>query len=98
VREYVETAIDGFISEVKPSFENTGIDYHIAVADRHVTQEHMDINRGYLTMKGYEIFPFPSAIVTDLAVVVSRLKGSSRHGLIRSSRASRIKSEHGLSG
>jgi hypothetical protein len=52
VHEYIETAMNRFVSEVKPSFENPAAEYPIAVADRQVTNSDIGIQKGYLTLMG----------------------------------------------
>jgi hypothetical protein len=52
VTEYVGTALQKFITEVKPSFEDCLEEHLIAVADRQVTNHIIGILRGYLTLKG----------------------------------------------
>jgi hypothetical protein len=52
VDEYLKTAVDKFITEVKPSFENNSGDHLIAVADRHYSNSIIGIERGYMTLTG----------------------------------------------
>jgi hypothetical protein len=52
VHEYVETALTKFITEVKPSFENSNAEYPIAIAERHVSNPSIGIEKGYLTLMG----------------------------------------------
>jgi hypothetical protein len=52
VKEYVEVAMQKFVTEVKPSFENRSEDHLIAVADRHFSSAVLGIERGYMTLSG----------------------------------------------
>ena len=57
VKEYLETATQKFITEVKPSFENPTEKQLIAVADRTVSSAEANIERGYMTLTGWAYLP-----------------------------------------
>lgn len=52
VSEYLETAMQKFTTEVKPSFEDQSGDHLIALADRQFSNPILGIERGYMTLPG----------------------------------------------
>ena len=52
VSEYSQTAIEKFITEVKPSFKDASGDHLIAIADRQFSNSIIDVERGYMTLPG----------------------------------------------
>jgi hypothetical protein len=52
VTEFVESASQRFVAEVKPSFENSSEDHLLAVADRQFSNPVAGVERGYMTVRG----------------------------------------------
>jgi hypothetical protein len=52
VSEYSQTAMEKFITEVKPSFKDASGDHLVAIADRQFTHPRVGVERGYMTLSG----------------------------------------------
>jgi hypothetical protein len=52
VTELIDTALEKFITEVKPSFEDSSEEHLIAVADRQFSNSMVGIERGCMTLPG----------------------------------------------
>jgi hypothetical protein len=52
VSECIAQALDKFVEEVKPAFQDRSGDHLIAVADRRFSDQYMDIERGFMTLSG----------------------------------------------
>lgn len=52
VTEYMESAMQKFVTEVKPSFEDQFGHHLMAVADRHFSNRIVGIERGHMTLTG----------------------------------------------
>jgi hypothetical protein len=52
VTEFMETAKQKFISEVKPSFVNPSEDFLLSIADRHFSNPVVGIERGHFSLPG----------------------------------------------